>query len=51
MFDDLRAGVARRVVKPDHFFGRIHRDDIAHGALVAMTRNAPPGVQNIQFLR
>ena len=29
MFDDLRAGIARRVVKPGHLFGRIHRDDIA----------------------
>ena len=49
MFDDLRAGAARRVVKPDHLFGRIHRDDIAHGVLVAMRRNAPPGVQTFNF--
>jgi nucleoside-diphosphate-sugar epimerase len=49
MFDDLRAGVARRVVKPDHLFGRIHRDDIAYGVLVAMRRNAPPGVQTFNF--
>jgi nucleoside-diphosphate-sugar epimerase len=49
MFDDLRAGVARRVVKPDHLFGRIHRDDIAYGVLVAMQRNAPPGVQTFNF--
>ena len=28
-FDELRAGVARRVVKPGHGFSRIHRDDIA----------------------
>ena len=49
MFDDLRAGVARRVVKQDHLFGRIHRDDIAHGVLVAMRRNAPPGVQKFNF--
>ena len=49
MFDDLRAGAARRVVKPGHVFGRIHRDDIAHGVLVAMQRNAPPGVQTFNF--
>ncbi|HEY1856698.1 SDR family oxidoreductase [Acidocella sp.] len=49
MFDDLRAGTARRVVKPDHLFGRIHRDDIAYGVLVAMRRNAPPGVQIFNF--
>lgn len=40
MFDDLREGSARRVVKPGHLFGRIHRDDIAHGVVAAM-RNAP----------
>jgi nucleoside-diphosphate-sugar epimerase len=49
MFDDLRAGAARRVVKPGHVFGRIHREDIAHGVLVAMQRNAPPGVQIFNF--
>jgi nucleoside-diphosphate-sugar epimerase len=49
MFDDLRAGVARRVVKPDHVFGRIHRDDIAYGVLAAMQRNAPPGGQIFNF--
>ena len=49
MFDDLRAGTARRVVKADHLFGRIHRDDIAKGVLVAMRRNAPPGVQIFNF--
>ncbi len=40
MFDDLREGSARRVVKPGHLFGRIHRDDIAHGVVAAM-RSAP----------
>jgi nucleoside-diphosphate-sugar epimerase len=49
MFDDLRAGTARHVVKADHLFGRIHRDDIAHGVLVAMQRAAPPGVQKFNF--
>jgi nucleoside-diphosphate-sugar epimerase len=49
MFDDLRAGAARRVVKPGHVFGRIHRDDIAHGVLVAMQRNAPLGGQIFNF--
>src|SRR6202044_702017 len=29
--DDVRAGRARRVIKPGHAFGRIHRDDIAAG--------------------
>ena len=40
MFDDLRAGQGRRVVKPGHVFGRIHRDDIALGVFAAMEREA-----------
>lgn len=36
--DDARAGTARRVVKPGHAFGRIHRDDIARASLVAAER-------------
>ncbi len=39
-FDDLRAGQARRVSKPGHAFGRIHRDDIA-GAVIAAAHNHP----------
>jgi nucleoside-diphosphate-sugar epimerase len=35
-FDDLRAGRARRIDKPGHAFGRIHRDDIADGVVAAM---------------
>ncbi len=38
--DDVRAGHARRVIKPGHAFGRIHRDDIAAGVLAAMARPA-----------
>jgi nucleoside-diphosphate-sugar epimerase len=44
-FDDLRAGRARRIVKPDHLFGRIHRDDIAGAVLAAMRQSTPPGVR------
>lgn len=40
MFDDLRAGQGRHVVKPGHLFGRIHVDDIAHGVLAALTQKA-----------
>lgn len=43
-FAELRAGTARRVVKPGHVFGRIHRDDIAGAVLAAMLRRAGPGV-------
>ncbi len=49
MFDDLRAGAARRVVKPGHLFGRIHRDDIAQGVLAAMQQNPPAGVRIFNF--
>jgi len=49
MFDDLRAGAARRVVKPGHLFGRIHRDDIAQGVVAAMLQNPPPGKRIFNF--
>lgn len=41
-FDDLRAGTARRVVKPGHSFSRIHRDDIAGAVVAAMLQDAAP---------
>jgi nucleoside-diphosphate-sugar epimerase len=49
MFDDLRAGNARRVVKPGHLFGRIHLGDIAQGVLTAMQRPAQPGATIFNF--
>ena len=44
-FDDLRASTARRVIKPGHAFGRIHRDDI-----VAAVRKKFPGA-NIELVK
>jgi nucleoside-diphosphate-sugar epimerase len=41
--DDLRAGRARRIVKPGHAFGRIHRDDIARAVIAAAAQDRPPG--------
>ena len=41
-FDDLRTGRARRMVKPGHCFGRIHRDDIARAVVAAMHQDRPP---------
>ena len=38
--DDVRAGAARRIDKPGHAFGRIHRDDIAGAVLAAMERTS-----------
>ncbi len=49
MFDDLRQGAARRVVKPGHLFGRIHRDDIAAGVLAAMRQTPQPGKRIFNF--
>ena len=44
-FDDLRAGTARRIVKPGHAFGRTHRDDIAQAVLAAMRQAPLPGAR------
>jgi nucleoside-diphosphate-sugar epimerase len=41
-FDDLRSGQARRMIKPGHQFGRIHRDDIAASVLAAMRQDPAP---------
>jgi len=42
-FDDLRAGRARRIIKPGHAFGRIHRDDIVGAVLAATQQKAMSG--------
>lgn len=42
-FDDLLAGRARRMDKPGHRFGRIHRDDIASAVVAAMRQDRPAG--------
>ena len=41
--DEVRRGHARRVDKPGHVFGRIHRDDIAGALLAAIAQLRPPG--------
>lgn len=41
-FDDLRAGTARRTIKPGHQFGRIHRDDIGRAVTAAMRQVREP---------
>ncbi len=46
--DDVRGGRARRVVRPGHAFGRIHRDDIAAGVLAAMA-HPPAGTRVLNF--
>lgn len=42
-FAPILAGTARRVDKPGHCFGRIHRDDIAAAVLAAMAQTEPHG--------
>ena len=49
VFDELREGTARRIVKPDHKFSRIERDDIAMGALAAMQTAEPTGLRMLNF--
>jgi len=44
-FDGLRAGRARRIIKPGHAFGRIHRDDIVRAAMAAMVQNRTSGLR------
>jgi nucleoside-diphosphate-sugar epimerase len=48
-FDDLRAGRARRMIKPNHQFGRIHRDDIARAVVAAMRQNRPAGLRKLNL--
>jgi len=43
--DAVRAGTARRTLRPGHAFSRIHRDDIARAVLSAAAAPPPPGVR------
>lgn len=43
--DDLQAGKGRRIIRPGHVFGRIHRDDIARAVLAAMTTGEQAGLR------
>jgi len=49
VLDEVRAGGGRRIDKPGHAFGRIHRDDIAGGTVAAMRQELPPGVRVLNF--
>jgi len=49
-FDDLRAGTARRTLRPGHRFGRIHRDDIAQAVLAAGRQARGPGVRVLHLV-
>lgn len=43
--DEMRAGRARRIVKPGQAFGRIHRDDIAGAVLAAAVQDRAGGAR------
>ena len=43
----LREGDARRIVKPDQVFNRVHVDDIAEAARLLVAAGAPGGVWNL----
>lgn len=45
--DDVRAGTARRLIKPGQVFNRIHVDDIASAVEASMTHSTQSRVYNI----
>ncbi len=48
-FDSLRSGTSRRVIRPAHMFGRIHRDDIVRAILAAMRQERASGVRALNL--
>lgn len=46
-FAKVRAGTARRIVKPDQVFSRIHVDDIAQVLLASLAAPRPGAVYNV----
>ncbi len=47
VLDDIRAGTARRIVKPGHVFSRIHVEDIVHILRVAMQQDSWTPIFNV----
>ena len=45
--DSVRAGVARRIEKPNHVFNRIHVDDIVQTLLASFTNPNPGAIYNL----
>jgi nucleoside-diphosphate-sugar epimerase len=50
VFDDLRAGKARGIIKAGHAFGRIHRDDIVRAVLTAMQQERARGARVLNLV-
>ncbi len=47
VLDDIKAGTARRIVRPGQLFSRIHVEDIAAILLAAMTQNSTAPILNV----
>ena len=47
VFDQIRSGTARRVVKPGHAFSRIHVDDIVQALLLSIATPEPGAIYNV----
>ncbi len=47
VFDQLRAGTAKRIIKPGHKFSRIHVDDIVSCLIASMERPSPGAIYNV----
>ena len=45
--DSVRAGVARRINKPGHAFGRVHVEDIVQVLMASMARPNPGAIYNV----
>lgn len=45
--DSVQAGIARRIYKPDHSFGRIHVEDIARILIQSFHSPAPGNIYNV----
>ncbi len=45
--DSIRAGVARRINKPGHVFGRIHVEDIVQALSASMQKPSPGSIYNL----
>jgi nucleoside-diphosphate-sugar epimerase len=45
--DQVKAGTARRVIKPGHVFSRIHVEDIATVVAASIARPEPGGIYNV----
>jgi nucleoside-diphosphate-sugar epimerase len=48
--EEMRAGTARRTLKPGHAFSRIHRDDIALAIAAALRQSLPPGIRILHLV-